>query len=138
MADGIWYKKPVKFAVMLWRLKWGLISSFMVLRQSGRGASLHQTIVYSAGMSWNLLATSSSTSTTLGGSDRGPPKPVVMYHGRNQTSVFLLLGVEISELVTYWKSCKSSRRILTVGGFYKNFLGPIHVTYGRKGKRGGG
>lgn len=63
---------------------------------------------------------------------------MVMYHGRNQTSVFLLLGVEISELVTYWKSCKSSRRILTVGGFYKNFLGPIHVTYGRKGKRGGG
>lgn len=34
-ASGIWSKKPVKFAVFLWRIRCGLINSFMVLRQWG-------------------------------------------------------------------------------------------------------
>lgn len=31
-AHGIWANKPTKFAVLLWRLRWGLLNSFRVLR----------------------------------------------------------------------------------------------------------
>lgn len=34
MAVGIWSKKLVKFAVLSWRLWWGLINTFMVRSQT--------------------------------------------------------------------------------------------------------
>lgn len=38
LASGIWSKKPTKFSVLLWKLRWGYLPSFKTLRQWGVAA----------------------------------------------------------------------------------------------------